>query len=396
MTKSRAIRTPSLPRRLTVRILNFRFFLTSSFAFLLAAGCGAPGEPTPPSPPVPITVTDLSARQAGDGVLLTFTLPTKSVTGQRLETPPAVEVLRGSVKSDGTPDPKSFRVVYTLPGALTDNYSSKNILEFTDPIFPEETKAHPGTPIAYRVRTRASQKRASTDSNAAIVRIFPVAERITSLEVRVTQSAIELSWTAPTKMSTGEPLSNFSGYRVYRGQIDPATAAAATHDLTQAKWFSRLTLLASADSNDYSDTVFDFGKTYVYIVRSVVLAGNNPVESSDSNFAVVTPQDTFPPAAPRNVVAAVLPGAESGTLLVDLSWSINMEPDLAGYRVYRSEEQGVRGQLLNAELLPTPALRDTSVVPGHRYWYTVTSVDRVGNESSASEPVFAEVAQPSP
>jgi endoglucanase len=94
-------------------------------------------------------------------------------------------------------------------------------------------------------------------------------------------------------------------------------------------------------------------------------------------------------------VAALLPGAAPDKFVVDLSWSINLETDLAGYRVYRSEQEGTRGQLVTPDLLPTPALRDTSVEPGHRYWYTVTAVDRAGNESEPGGPAAVEVTQPS-
>jgi fibronectin type 3 domain-containing protein len=47
-------------------------------------------------------------------------------------------------------------------------------------------------------------------------------------------------------------------------------------------------------------------------------------------------------------------------------------------------------------LLPTPAVRDTSVQAGHRYWYTVTAVDRAGNESALSAPVAIRVTQSAP
>ena len=99
---------------------------------------------------------------------------------------------------------------------------------------------------------------------------------------------------------------------------------------------------------------------------------------------------------PQDLVAAVLPGAEAGTVLVELSWSINLETDLAGYRVHRSEQENARGELLTPDLLPTPAVRDTSVKPGHRYWYGVTAVDRAGNESAPCAPVAVDIAQPSP
>jgi fibronectin type 3 domain-containing protein len=80
---------------------------------------------------------------------------------------------------------------------------------------------------------------------------------------------------------------------------------------------------------------------------------------------------------------------------VELSWSINTETDLAGYRVYRSEQQDTPGKLVTTDLLLSPVYRDTSVQFGHTYWYSVTAVDRSGNESEHSAPVAAEVAQPS-
>jgi fibronectin type 3 domain-containing protein len=95
------------------------------------------------------------------------------------------------------------------------------------------------------------------------------------------------------------------------------------------------------------------------------------------------------------VVAAEIPGADNATT-IDLSWSINLETDLAGYRVYRSEKQGDRGQPLQLELLLAPAYGDNSVQPGHRYWYTVTALDRAGNESAPSDSVLADLTKPLP
>jgi hypothetical protein len=360
------------------------------------AGCGAPGEPVSPSPPIPVPITDLAAHQLGDGVQLTFTLPAKTITGDRLAQPPAVEILRGSTKPDGSADAKSFRVVYTIPGSLTDNYLFQGHLQFNDPIEPGEIRAHSGSLVAYLVRTRASKKRSSADSNIVSVRIYPVPERISSITTNVTETTIELNWPVPTRTSGGDPLAALAAYRVYRGELDPSSTEAASKDLSQAKWRSPLTLLASPETNSYRDTLFDFGKTYLYVVRSVVLIDGNPLESSDSAPAVVAPRDIFPPAAPQNVVAAALPGATPGSFVVDLSWSINVETDLAGYRVYRSEQEGTQGQSVTPDLLPTPAYRDRSVEPGHRYWYTVTAVDRAGNESVPSAPVVADLAKPSP
>ena len=364
--------------------------------FLLTAGCGAPGEPVPPTPPVPTAIKDLTAHQAGDGVQLSFTLPSRSISGEKLPSPPAVEILRGTVRSDGSPDAKSFSNVYTIPGALVESYRADGHVRFTDPIAPEETKSHPGGMVTYVVRTRASKKRASADSNVVTLRVFPVPAPIVSVEARVTESGVELTWPVPAGIAAGEPVSTITGYRIYRSEIHPSAPPSSPQDLPQGRPESRAALLASSETNSYRDTSVVFDHNYVYMVRSVMQVEGVELESSDSQPVTVTPHDTFPPAAPQSLVAALLPGSAPGTVLVDLSWSINLETDLAGYRVYRSEQEGTRGQLLTPELLPTPAVRDTSVKPGHRYWYTVTAVDRAGNESAPGAAVVVDVTQPSP
>ena len=385
-----------LQARVTSYQLPFRIIFSFLFSiFVSVSGCGAPGDPIPPSPLVPVAISDLATRQAGDGVELVFSLPPKSVSGEKLTALPAVEIVRGSLKPNGAPDSKSFRVVYTIPGALVANYIASGHVRFTDPISPAEAKEHPGTTYAYVVRTRLSKKRASADSNVVTARLFPVPEPIPSVKSEVTQTAVNLSWPVPTQTSGGDPLATTPGYRVYRGEIEPHTPAPASKDLSTIHWISRLALLGPSTTGSYSDTQFEFGKTYVYVVRSVISSDGNEIESDNSEPVTVAPLDTFPPAAPQDVVAAVLPGEASSTFVVDLSWSINLETDFAGYRVYRSEQEGARGQLVTPDLLPTPAFRDSSIAPGHRYWYTVTALDRTGNESAPSGSVAVDIPQPS-
>src|SRR3974390_1461878 len=85
-------------------ILIISVFLPLISMWFLVAGCGVPGEPMPPSPPIPTAIRDLTAKQLGDGVLLSFTLPNKSTLGDRLTQTPTMEVFRGRLQPDGTPD----------------------------------------------------------------------------------------------------------------------------------------------------------------------------------------------------------------------------------------------------------------------------------------------------
>jgi hypothetical protein len=372
------------------------FSIWICFVLLIIMGCGAPGEPVPPTPPVAVAITDLTAHQAGDGVQLTFTMPGRSITGDRLLSTPAVEVLRGTAKLDGSPDLKSLRVVDTIPGALAEKYFVGDKVQFTDPLRPEETKAQESKIAIYAARTRLSQKRTSANSNIVSLHIFPVAAPVALVETRVTEPAIELSWAAVNRTSAGDPLTDPVQYNIYRAELDTDLMDLANRDVSQLNLNGKLQLLASQPELNYSDKSFEFGKTYAYIVRCVTNRDGVALESADSKSAILTPRDTFPPATPQAISAAVLAGETNNSLVVDLSWSINVEPDFAGYRVYRTEQPDTKGQLLTTELLPTPAYRDTSVQPARRYWYVVTAVDRAGNESASSPPVLVETAQPLP
>jgi hypothetical protein len=382
----RAIAIPSRQPRLV-----FSAVYVLLLVLLVAAGCGVPGDPIPPSPPIPVTVTDLSATQLGDGVLLVFTAPNKSTRGERLTEPVTVEVLRGSLRADGLPDPRSLHVVDTIPGPLLRGYIQDDKVQFLEHIAADEIRAHLGETAVFTVRTRVSERKVSADSNTQVVSLYTVPERVEAVQVRETENSIQLSWAAPERTSSGEPLTGGASYHVYRGELDPASKEAGEKDLHDAVWKSPLIQIAATTTPEYQDSGFDYGKTYVYVIRSVISVNGKPLESSDSRPLIITPADTFPPAAPQDVVEAVLPGTNPGSSVVDLSWAINVETDLAGYRVYRSERENERGQLLTPNLLPSPAYRDNEVATGRRYWYVVTAVDRAGNESAPSAALLVEI-----
>lgn len=361
------------------------------FLSLVAIGCGAPGEPTPPSPPIPVAVTDLKARQLGDAVLLTFTVPTKNTLGLRLTETPTLEIWRGGLRPDGTPDPRSFRLVDTVPAAILSTFVDEGKVSFPDPVQPDELRARAGATSVYRVRTRVSERKASADSNQAFVDLYPVPERIENIQASTTEKSIQLTWSPPNSTSAGAQLPPIREFHIYRGELDPKSVDAAEKDLHSAVWKLPLLQIGVSTASEYQDSTFDFDRSYAYVVRSVISEGGTLLESSDSRPCIITPKDVYPPAPPQDVVGAVIPGSTSGTFAVDLSWTINLETDLAGYRVYRSESENAKEQLITPDLLPTPSFRDTTVVEGHRYWYTVTAVDRAGNASAPSNVTLVEI-----
>jgi fibronectin type 3 domain-containing protein len=127
------------------------------------------------------------------------------------------------------------------------------------------------------------------------------------------------------------------------------------------------------------DTSIAPGDRWCYVVRTV--ASTEPVvESASSGEACVENRDVFPPAAPTGV--AVLVREEA----VEVSWSPSLEGDLAGYRVYRSADGAPPVRV--AELPAGDTVhRDTDAPRGPALVYTVTALDRDGNESAPSAPV---------
>lgn len=369
------------------------FSVLISLIFLSMAGCASPGEPIERKPPVPEPVKDLAAAQAGNDVVLTFTLPTEAIDHRLLQQTPTVEIFRefGAATAAGAPAlsvrPNAVPAV-TIPPTVVDQYASHGIVRYPDPLTADDFAQHPDANLEYTVRTLESGKKASPDSNVADLRVYPAPVPIDDVKTTFTRTAVELTWTPPQKTLVGAS-PPIAIYRIYRAEIESEaqSGAAAAGNPSQIKLKTPLASIGESDSPTYADTQAVLDTPYVYSVRSVVQVPGASLESSDSNFAIITPRDLLPPAAPQGLLVVPIPAQSDSPAHIELSWAISPEPDIAGYYVYRSDSQGTRGARLNPDLLPTPSFRDISVGPGKRYFYSVTAVDRSGNESAASEVV---------
>jgi len=372
---------PAQDEKLYRRVPIFEFLISIFVFCLLFGGCASPGEPTERKPPVPEAVTDLAAGQSGNNVILTFTLPSEATNHRKLAQPPAVEIYRAirPVQSANAPAPA---LLVTIPPAMLANYETQGRIRYPDPLGPDEFLPRAETHVEYTVRTRASAKIESADSNVASLMVFPVADAIMDLKAEVTHPAVVLSWTPPQKSPVG-PAPAIAGYRVYRAEAEPG----APPETPKPKGSLAVIGQPDASASSFSDTNFEFARTYLYVVRSLIQTPNGPLESSDSNTLVITPKNIFPPAAPLGLEVVFVPAEGETAAHLELSWAISPENDIAGYNIYRSEQVGVLGTRLNAGPLPSPAFRDMNVQPGRTYFYNVTAIDRSGNESPASAPV---------
>jgi hypothetical protein len=362
-------------------------------------GCASPDIPTPRHPIVPVPVSDLSARQVGDTVVLNFTLPTTSTDLQPLVDKPSVEIYRNTPQGAataaraGAKNKSTARLADTIPSETIEQYQKNGRIEFPDKLDTSALANDSGTDLVYTVRTRVSRAKASADSSAVAVRVYPAPATVQDLRATTTETALVLDWSAAQEAG-GASAGKAAGFRIYRAEVDPTTAEAAVFNPSQAELIAPAELLAQTTQTEYRDTGFQFGHTYFYRVRGVAQFGAAAVESADSAPVVLTAKDIFPPAAPQGLEAVGVPATNGAPASIELTWTINTEPDLAGYNVYRGEQAGTPGQKLNSELLLVPTFRDMPVVPGRSYFYRVGAVDQSGNESALSSTVETQVPGP--
>jgi hypothetical protein len=339
---------------------------------MLLCACGVQGPPHPPRLEQPAAVQDLAVVQRARTLELSFSLPQVATDGERLVKPLEVEILRAVGSVNSGPPPETWNLWKTLSGAELPPARPDGKIALPFSVSPEEFEQQHGATFALAVRTLTRRFRGravrSDLSNAVQVILVDVPLPARDLKIQAEEHALVLTWSAPAQTVSGQPATNVSGYRIYRS---PTGKPGSFHRRGEVS------------ALEYRDLEFEFGRTYVYSVTAVAKQDGSVAESETSATVETTPRDVFPPAPPRGLTAVYTSGA------VEVIWTANSEPDLAGYNIYRNEEGGT-AQKINQEILRTPIFRDTSIAPAHKYFYHVTSLDLANNESASSEEVQAE------
>ncbi len=116
------------------------------------------------------------------------------------------------------------------------------------------------------------------------------------------------------------------------------------------------------------------------------------VNNKESNFSfpyLVQLEDSIPPAIPTGMLALI-----DTTGAVTLTWNKNTEPDLLGYRVYRSNFKNAEFAQITAAPVSGETIIDSINLKTltSKIYYTITSVDFRNNTSAFSETI--EVIKP--
>jgi hypothetical protein len=205
-------------------------------------------------------------------------------------------------------------------------------------------------------------------------------------------SAAKPTARAAAAAKAGPPAPRY-GYNVYEVEKSAAASASAADVITASKTADKkvdkpidkpsppISPLNAAllTTTTFSDPRVEFDVERCYAIRRVEMSSGIAIEGPPTAPVCVTPVDTFPPAAPKNVQAI------SGGSGVSLLWEANTEPDFGGYLVLRAEAPDDKLSPLTPTPISDTSFNDTTVRRGRTYVYEVVAVDK-SNPANRSAP----------
>jgi hypothetical protein len=302
-------------------------FLVTLILSSLAAGCGYIGDVRPPLLNIPARIMNLRAAEYGDKIAVAFTLPLLTTDGQSLTGIRSIELRVGA-----NPD-RIFQIPPKDSGAIAFDTPAADFV---------------GKTVTLAVRSTGPKGKASEWSNLWTLDVQAPLSTPLSVAAANAPKGVRLTWNG------GGPR-----YRIFRasGAGSPAR-------------------IGESDKLEYDDATIEIGTEYRYYVQAI---SGDLYQSEVSAPFSFTPQDVFPPAVPEGL--AGIPGVGA----IELVWQRNIEEDFAGYNMFRALGNGEFQKV--AGPLDAPTYSDRDFEAGKTYRYSVSSVDRAGNESARSAPV---------
>ena len=369
-----------------MRVFRTLMIATASVCLLACAACGNPAAPQPPSLMLPVPVTDLSATRTGDQVTLHWTTTRRTTDKVLLKGDQRAEICRALESGPCRP----AGVILTSPNAGAD---------FTDTL-PLDLRQGPLRLLRYEVRLANHAGRDAGSSNEAYAAAGSAPPAVEHVDAEATRAGISVQWktaAAPAPDANARLIVRMVRERVLRRGESAQPTKLETQAGVPQRAQQTLEALEHPPSTGGTqwlpDHTLDAGaalnRRYRYTVQLVeqLKLGAHPVEVAGmaAQSMAFDATDTFPPSVPADLAAVA--NQQGGT--IDLSWSADSDPDLAGYFVYRhiAGDDAAPERISGTAPLTGPSWSDAHPKPGVRYAYSVSAVNANGRESARSPEV---------
>jgi hypothetical protein len=356
--------------------------LVASVCLGWLAGCALAGNPQPPTLWLPAPVKDLAAVREGNEVHLHWTMPRETTDKVKLKGPQRAHFCWSWVRSSG-----SKKAAASCKAAGDAMFPLEKPAQFTMTL-PAELVSGAPRAIELFVELQNHAGKTAGPSNPAMVAAGTAPPGVTGFGAETRADGVVLHWdkAAPTPGLV---------VRIHRDLVKVAGAAKPNESLGAAPP-EQQTLEVSLNPEDPGqalDRDATLDHTWRYTAERVlqVASDHHALEIAGPASAAVTidAKDVFPPRVPDGLAAV----EDTQAHAIDLSWLPDAEADLAGYVVYRRDVTagGTAERISGPKPVVAPSFTDTTVAPGHRYAYSVSAVDRDGNESARSGEVEEEL-----
>lgn len=324
----------------------------------ISHGCGKKGLPSVPKEADPLQIKEINGLAHNGVVNLNWKLPKKKEENQTVVELKEFKVYRLSEDEEMEVGKKEgFNEI-----GVIQIYNAEDV--FQEIKFEDKSKLERDRWYHYVVACfdKYNKLYAISDTVDVFFSIEPEPPR--NLKAETNENYIALQWESPLVDIEGKPVKNIMGYNVYRKSQQDLSFRVINSGLIK--------------NEKYTDIGIEREEIYSYFVRAVDNYYPPWHESANSRILVIQNKDLIPPKAPTNLI--VIGGIDR----ISLTWDKNVEPDLAGYRVYRSTTPGEGYRILNQELVSGEFFDDISVNRGTKYFYVVTAVDNSKNSNESS------------
>lgn len=334
-----------------VRAVSTRAVGVALLGGLALAACGKKGPPLPPVPLMPEAGAAVQILQEGNGIRASAPVPERYLDGRRLAGVREARLYR-ILRPTGTPVAARDFPLDLAPVAVIEGPEAESLAPGGEARFAEPLPDVPaGRVLYYAARFLADGKRWSAPS--AISRPFtpgaaPAAP--TGLTAAYRREGVELSWQpAPDTVALGV----YRSIPVAREPLVPTIVLPGTTE----RWID--------------EGVRD-GDVWVYRLRALSTDAPHAVASPAAGPVQVTIADRFAPAPPQGL--ELVPRADG----MDLFWELAPEPDVAGYIVWRRDEEqpDAEWERLTPEPVPQSWFTDRTAPAGRTLSWSISAVDR--------------------
>ena len=316
----------------------------------LMPGCGRKTNLIPPQKLVPVAIRDLRYFLDESGVSLKWTYPVKMENGDLLSAIESFEILRAEIPEEEYCEgcPIRFEMHVVIDGGPLPASGENRTAAF------KEADMQDGYRYLYKVRSQAGWWYPSRDSNTVSFTWRSPPKVPEGLQVLAGDRMLTLSWEPVKENVAGSPLGQVPVYQVFRKSGD-AQFAVLGEPVAGLKFI---------------DTGLKNNMLYFYRVRALVTFADTLQAGGGSQDISGIPLDLTPPAQPGHLVAIETPAG------MKLAWPAVLNEDLAGYRIYRSEEKSAGPELI-AEVGPDQnQYVDQDLAADRKWFYSVTSFDK--------------------